>query len=47
MTFSDILGVRAADEGGDSMMADREGEVIAVAIRLMMHQNMVLIPTTK
>ena len=31
-TFSDSLGVRAADESGDSTMADREGEAVAVAI---------------
>ena len=33
VTFSDNLGVRAADSG-DSTMADREGEEIAVAIYL-------------
>ena len=32
VTFSDKLGVSAADESGDSTMADREGEEIAVAI---------------
>ena len=32
VTFSDSLGVRAADESGDSTMADREGELITVAI---------------
>ena len=32
VTFSDNLGVMAADESGDSTRADREGEEIAVAI---------------
>ena len=34
VTFSDNLGVRAEDDSGDSTMADREGEEIAVAIYL-------------
>lgn len=32
VTFSENLGVRVAVESGDSTMADREGEEIAVAI---------------
>lgn len=32
VTLSDSLGVWAADESGDWTMADREGEVLAVAI---------------